>query len=107
MISQEACQYVAVFIPIDQLGSILRSQLYRIVLGGMVIVLDIVTLVGAYVIIVMSLSMGFVRGGIFARSVTFFRFLAYIGFHLQNQRKPLKSGTDDGRREWFDTEKNR
>ena len=93
--SQKACQYVAVFIPIVALGSalesILGSHLHRIVLAGMVIILDTVSLVGAYVIIPMSSTMGMVLGGIIAGSVGFFGLLAYIGYRLQNQLESAKS----------------
>ena len=58
-------------------------------LAMMAIVLDIVSLVGAYVIISMPLTMGLVLGGIIVGSVGFFGCLAYIGFCLQNQLENL------------------
>ena len=88
-ITQEAWEFLAVCIPIvvigAPVGSILGSHLHRIVLSGLVIVLDTLALIGAYVILPMSLTMGMVLGGIIVGSVGFFGCVAYVGYRLQYQ----------------------
>ena len=88
-ITQEAWEFSAVCIPSvvigAPIGSILGSHLHRIVLAGLVIFLDTLALIGAYVILPMSLMMGMVLGGIIIGSVGFFGCVAYVGYRLQNQ----------------------
>ena len=65
------------------LGSVLGSHFHRHLLALLVVILDAIALVTAFIIIPVSVSVGFILGGIIVGGVAFFGLLAYAGKRLQ------------------------
>ena len=86
-ITTDTWEYLAMCVPIvvicAPLASVIGSHMYRVVLALLVLILDTIALVSAFVIIPMSLTLGLVSGGIIVGGFVFFGLLAYVGHRLQ------------------------
>src|SRR6218665_141502 len=82
-ISIETWEFLAVCVPVTALcapvGSVLGSHFHRNVLAMLVIVLDTIALITAYVVIPQTLTTGLLSVGMILGGVMLFSFIAYVG----------------------------
>jgi len=82
----QAWELLAVCLPVivlgAPLGSVLGSHFHRVVLAMLVVILDTVALVSAFVLLPMSVTMGLVMGAIIVGGIGFFSLLAYAGHRI-------------------------
>jgi len=85
-ISTETWEFLAVCIPVvvigAPLGSVLGSHFHRNVLAMLVIVLDTIALITAYVVIPQTLTTGFLSAGMILGGIVLFSVIAYVGQRL-------------------------
>src|SRR6218665_1658156 len=93
-ISTETWEFLAVCIPVvvigAPLGSVLGSHFHRNVLAMLVIVLDTIALITAYVVIPQTLTTGLLSAGMILGGIVLFCVIAYVG-----QRLNKKTESDD------------
>src|SRR6218665_3801348 len=85
-ISTETWEFLAVCIPVvvigAPLGSVLGSHFHRNVLAMLVIVLDTIALITAYIVIPQTLTTGLLSAGMILGGLMLFSFVAYVGQKL-------------------------
>src|SRR6218665_3738804 len=86
-ISMETWEFVAVCVPVAgfgaPLGSLLGSHFHRNVLAMLVIVLDTIALITAYIVIPQTLTTGLLSAGMILGGIMLFSFVAYVGQKLK------------------------
>lgn len=92
-ISMESWEFLAVCLPVVVLGapfgSVLGSHFHRNVLAMLVIVLDTVALVTAFIVIPQTLTLGLMSGGLILGGIALFSIIAYVGraIHINRQER--------------------
>ena len=85
-ITTETWEFMAVCVPVvvigAPLGSVLGSHFHRNVLAMLVIVLDTIALITAYVVIPQTLTTGFLSAGMILGGIVLFSVIAYVGQRL-------------------------